>query len=174
VPPIRAALICIVLTLHSLSAAPAAHAADSPGLDESFGSLFGKWRGKGLIAVSVDEPAEKISCRVTYTRASETVLKLNIRCAGVDFKINAKGKVSYSNTSKMFSGQLSDDELGWTVELAGGRSGRTGIRFGLKIEQAEIDGWLSVNIKSKQSHSWQAQRTTSSGLKRLLRIQFRR
>jgi hypothetical protein len=173
-PRIRAALTGILLTASCLGVVPAAEADDSPGIDESFGPLFGKWRGKGLIAVSVEEPPEKISCRVTYTRSSETVLKLNIRCAGVDFKINATGQVTYSTTSKRFSGRLTDDELAWTLDLFAGRPGRNGIRFGLKIEQAEVDGWLNVNIGGGKSHAWEAQRSTPKGLKQLLSIKFRR
>lgn len=171
---IRAALTVMLLTLCVAGGAPAVRADGSPGLDESFGLLFGKWRGKGLISVSVEDPPEKISCRVAYTRASDTVLKLNIRCAGVDFKINASGRVTYSKSSKTFSGRLTDDELQWTLDLFAGRTSRNGIRFGLKIEQAEVDGWLNVNIRGKQSHAWEAQRSTPEGLKPLLSIQLRR
>ncbi len=144
------------------------------GTDAVFSSLYGKWRGKGVISPSAGKPAEKISCKVSYSRLSESVFKASIRCAAVDFKIDASGKVSYSKSSKMFRGNLADRGTGWTLILSGGRTRKSGVRFGLTIPEAKVNGWLSMRIKSKRSHSWFAQRSTSKGLKQLLRIRFTR
>ncbi|PCI05071.1 MAG: hypothetical protein COB78_00125 [Hyphomicrobiales bacterium] len=163
--------IAVALMLFNL--AGSAMAASSPA-DNMFGSLYGKWRGKGVIILQVGKPEEKLSCRVTYTPVSDTLVDANIRCAAVDFKIDAKGKISYSKHSKMFRGNLSDKETGWTLVLSAGQPKKQYIRFGLKIAKAEVNGWLDLKIKSRKSHTWLALRTTSTGLKTLLRIDFRR
>ena len=170
----RVALICGLLTLLAAVGTSAPAAADSGGIDETFGALFGSWRGKGSIVVTVGEPAEKISCRANYVRASDSAMNVKIRCAGVDYKVNAVGRITYNQKTKMFSGRLEDDELGWTVELTGGHATRKAIRFGLNIEQAEVSGWLNIELKSNRSHTWRAQQSTSSGLKPLLTIGFNR
>lgn len=167
----RLALIASALML--FATAGSAMAASSPA-DSMFGALYGKWRGKGVIVLQVGKPEEKLSCRVTYAKVSDIVLDANIRCAAVDFKIDAKGKISYSKQSKMFRGKLSDKETGWVLALSAGQPKKQRIRFGLKIAKVEVDGWLDLKIKSKKSHSWLAQRTTSGGLKMLLRIDFKR
>lgn len=166
-------LIPIAAASLLVNMAGSAIAASSPA-DNMFGSLYGKWRGKGVIVLRVGKPEENLSCRVTYARASDTLIDANIRCAAVDFKINAKGKISYSKQSKMFRGNLSDKETGWALVLSAGQPKKQHIRFGLKIAKAEVNGWLDLRIKNKNSHSWLAQRTTSSGLKMLLRIDFKR
>ena len=124
----RVALICGSLTLLAPVGTSAPAAADSGGIDETFGALFGSWRGKGSIVVTVGEPAEKISCRATYVRASDTAMNVKIRCAGVDYKVNAAGSIKYNKKTKMLSGRLEDDELGWTVELTGGHATRRAVR----------------------------------------------
>lgn len=169
---IRFVIICALFAA-SISASTSASMAAS-AVDKMFAPLYGKWRGKGVIALVAGKPAENISCRVTYKKASAKVVNTNIRCAAVDFKINASGHISYSGTSKMFRGNLSDGETGWTLVLTGGQPKKRRIRFGLKIAKAQVNGWLDLSIKSKKSHSWLARRTTSSGLKQLLRINFRR
>lgn len=166
-------LIPIAAALMLFNLAGNAIAASSPA-DNMFGSLYGKWRGKGVIILQVGKPEEKLSCRVTYAKISDTLIDANIRCAAVDFKIDAKGKISYSKKSKMFRGNLSDKETGWALVLSAGQPKKQYIRFGLKIAKAEVNGWLDLKIKNKKSHSWLAQRTTSGGLKTLLRIDFKR
>ncbi|MFK5979208.1 MAG: hypothetical protein QM488_10015 [Rhizobiaceae bacterium] len=101
-----------------------------------------------------------------------TLIEENIRCAAVDFKIDAMGKISYSKYSKMFRGNLSDKEAGWTLVLSARHPQKQRIRFGLRIAKIKVNGWLDLKIKSKNSHSWLAHRTTSGGLKMLLRIDF--
>ncbi len=144
------------------------------GADRTFGSLYGEWRGRGIIVPSKDKPAEKISCRVSYARISDRYVSSMIRCSAVDFKINARGRVSFSKTSGMFHGVLEDSGTGWTLRLSGGRARSKGVRFGLKIPEAKVNGWLSINVTGRRSHSWVAQRATSGGLKQLLKIKFRR
>lgn len=173
-PYTRYATAIALLVFIANLGAPIIPAFAKSGADAMFGSLYGKWRGKGIIVPSAGKPAENISCRVTYSRLSKTAFNSRIRCAAVDYNIDASGKISYSNTSKMFSGRLMDRGTGWILVLSGGRTRKKSIRFGLKISKAEVDGWLDIKIKSKRSHSWTAQRATSKGLKQLLRIKFRR
>jgi hypothetical protein len=163
-----------IFTLAAAAWALSSQVALPAGVDDTFGSLFGKWRGSGVIVPGVDKPAEKISCRVEYKQSSATSFSSHIRCAAVDFNINASGRVTYSSGSGMYQGRLQDRGTGWTLVLSGGRERSSGVRFALHIPEAKVNGWLSMDTRNRRRHTWTAQRTTSSGLKQLLQINFRR
>ena len=146
----------------------------SHAVDSTFGSLFGKWKGKGVIVLSADKPEENITCRLNYTRVSDSKLNAGIRCATVDFKIDAKGDLTYNKISNSFHGRLKDQGTGWTLILVGGKPKEQQIRFGLGIPEVAVNGWLDIDNQRKSSHSWFAQRVTPAGLKLLLRIKFQR
>ena len=171
--PVRNAIsaLCFSLAILALSASPVLA---EGAVDNMFGSILGKWKGKGVIVLSADKPEENITCRITYARVSDSVLNAGIRCATVDFKIDAKGDLTYNKISKTFSGRLKDQGTGWTLILVGGKPKEKQIRFGLGIPEVAVNGWLDINIQGKSSHSWFAQRVTPAGLKLLLRIQFQR
>ena len=79
------------LALAVALAAPAG-AADPKAAGTPFEALSGDWKGGGTVTPNKGDPI-KVACKATYKVTGNTLLQ-KLRCAGVDYSINATNKLS--------------------------------------------------------------------------------
>jgi hypothetical protein len=149
----------LVLLLVALLAMPAAAASKkvSPpaATDNPFDQLKGYWTGGGTLS-PVQGNAEKVSCRVIYSVDGPSVAQ-TIRCAGTDYKVNTRSKLTYSG------GKISGSWSESTYDAAGSVSGTAqGNTVYAVIDGAKFAGRMSINV-SGSSHTINIQQLDNSG-----------
>jgi hypothetical protein len=83
--PLAALILAAALTAPGEAAAP--KAAGNP-----FEKLSGDWKGGGTVTPKDGQP-KKVRCKVTYKVAGSRMSQ-HLRCAGIDYKINATTKLT--------------------------------------------------------------------------------
>ena len=83
--PLAALILAVALAVPGEAAAP--KAAGNP-----FEKLSGDWKGGGTVTPKDGQP-KKVRCKVTYTVAGSRMSQ-HLRCAGIDYKINATTKLT--------------------------------------------------------------------------------
>ena len=83
--PLAALILAVALVVPGEAAAP--KAAGNP-----FEKLSGDWKGGGTVTPKDGQP-KKVRCKVTYKVAGSRMSQ-HLRCAGIDYKINATTKLT--------------------------------------------------------------------------------
>jgi hypothetical protein len=137
----RKALPLAALILAAAFAAPA-EAAAPKAAGNPFDQLKGYWRGGGTVTPN-NGNAEKVSCRVTYNVAGTNVSQ-TMNCAGTDYKINTRTKLTYKG------GKISGSWNESTYDANGGVSGTAnGNTIHARITGDKFSGRMSINISGK-------------------------
>ncbi len=146
--PLAALILAAILAAPGEAAAP--KAAGNP-----FQKLSGDWKGGGTVTPADGKP-KKVRCKVTYTVAGSR-LSQHLRCAGIDYRINATtkltdkgGKISGSWNESVYdangrlTGTAKDDLIHARI---------TGDKFSSRMSIKTSDTGHSINIVELNKNS---------------------
>ena len=112
-------------------------AADPAG--NPFDRLSGDWKGGGTVTPNKGDPI-KVACKATYKVTGNTLLQ-KLRCAGVDYSINATNKLS--NKGGKIKGSWNEA----TYDANGGVTGTAKDKtIHAKISGDKFSGRMSINV----------------------------
>jgi hypothetical protein len=152
--PLAALILAAALVAPGGAAAP--KAAGNP-----FDQLSGDWKGGGTVTPADGQP-KKVSCKVTYKVAGSNMSQ-NLRCAGSDYRINSKTKLTYKG------GKIKGSWSESTYDASGGVTGTAKDNtIHARITGDKFSGRMSINV-SDAGHSINiVQLNESSGTYRLV------
>ncbi len=126
---------------------PAAQAACSPDAVQLIDRLAGQWRGSGTVTPIGARQAERILCRISYTKTANGVRQV-IDCAGTDYRIQASANVRCNGNS--ISGLWTENIANNTGRINGRLEGQ---RLRASFEGPNFQGRLSVNFARQGRHT---------------------
>jgi hypothetical protein len=130
--PLAALILAVALT------APAG-AADPKATGTPFEALSGDWKGGGMVTPNKGEPL-KVACKATYKVTGGTLAQ-HLRCAGEDYNINAKTKLT--NKGGKIKGSWNEA----TYDANGGVTGTAKDKtIHARISGDKFSGRMSINV----------------------------
>ena len=111
-----------------------------------FSTLSGSWRGSGQVS-PYGGKGERVNCRVGYSVSGAQITQ-SILCAGTDYKVNAKGKLTYAK------GKVSGTWTEATYKVGGKVHGtaKPGAMF-LRITGDAFSGRMAIKGGGGSSHT---------------------
>jgi hypothetical protein len=137
-PLTREAMLFAALILALALAVPAV-AADPKAAGSPFDQLSGDWKGGGTVTPTKGDPM-KVACKATY-KVTGSTLSQNLRCAGVDYRIDATTKL----TDK--GGKIKGSWNEKTYDANGGVNGTAKDKtIHARISGDKFSGRMSINL----------------------------
>ena len=130
--PLAALILTVALAAPAVAADP--KAAGSP-----FDALSGDWKGGGTVTPTKGDPM-KVACKATYKVTGGTLAQ-HLRCAGEDYNINAKTKLT--NKGGKIKGSWNEA----TYDANGGVTGTAKDKtIHARISGDKFSGRMSINV----------------------------
>jgi hypothetical protein len=137
--PLTVSAMPLVAVVLALGLATPVGAADPTTGNNPFEALSGEWKGGGTVTPNKGDPL-KVACKATYKVAGST-LNQHLRCAGVDYSIDATTKL----TDKKGKVRGSWNEK--TYDANGGVTGSARDKtIHAKISGDKFSGRMSINV----------------------------
>lgn len=144
----RSSALSMMLAAVTLFAGvPAVQAACSADATQLIDRLAGQWRGTGTVTPIGASQAERILCRISYTKTGSGLRQV-INCAGTDYRIQASANVRCNGNS--ISGVWTENIANNTGRISGRLEGQ---RLRASFQGPNFEGRLSVNFASRGRHS---------------------
>jgi hypothetical protein len=149
------AMTLMALILAATLAAPA-EAVAPKAAGNPFEKLSGDWKGGGTVTPADGQP-KKVRCKVTYTVAGSSRMTQHLRCAGIDYRINATTKLT--DKSGKVRGSWNESTYDANGSLTGTAKDNlihariTGDKFSSRMSIKVSDAGHSINIVELNKNS---------------------
>lgn len=135
-------LVRLVLLATASGSVVAASAQNANAIPKVISQLEGSWRGSGVASPSKGA-RERISCRATYDVVGPNI-RQSINCAGADYRINVRGRLSIKGAT--ISGSWQESHFNYS----GGASGTVrGDTIFLRIRGVNFNGRATMKVSSR-------------------------